>query len=171
MIVLALLLLVLVAAVVAFVLVQGVDQTVLFSADWIGFSWRPSIIVVFLLGALCLFGAELALALMRGGFRRGRDRRRELKRLRDLERQRTAVHAANEQHAATEHHTATGHHDETWHGTTDAAGAHPTPERQQDAWQHGDASWGLHHERPESPSDPDAPTAHRGSWHDDPPGR
>ncbi len=57
MIVLALLLLVLVAAVVAFVLTEGVDQTVQLSADWIGFSWRPSVIVVFLLGALCLFAA------------------------------------------------------------------------------------------------------------------
>ena len=194
MIVLALLLLVLVAAVVAFVLAQGVDQTALFSADWIGVSWRPSIIVVFLLGALCLFAAELALALMRGGFRRGRERRRELKRLRDAERQRAALHTANDgQHVATgEHgdsgeHLATGEHGvggqhraadqygaTDQHGATDHHGATDQrggPDQGNDTWQHGDASATTYHQPPEAPADPDAPRAHRGSWYDDPPGR
>jgi hypothetical protein len=188
MIVLALLLLLLVAAVVAFVLAQGVDQTVLFSADWIGFSWRPSIIVVFLLGALCLFAAELALALMRGGFRRSRDRRRELKRLRDAERQRAALHTANDgsygatgehgddgEHIATGAHGVVGQHRATdqygatdHHGATDHYGA---ADQRDDTWQHGDASATTYHQPPEAPADPDAPRAHRGSWYDDPPGR
>jgi hypothetical protein len=192
MIVLALLLLVLVAAVVAFVLAQGVDQTVLFSADWIGFSWRPSIIVVFLLGALCLFAAELALALMRGGFRRGRNRRRELKRLRDAERQRAALQTANGQHDVVDHgdtgeygaaettdeYGATGstgrhgNHEATQatdpHGTAEQ---HGDSERPDDTWHYGGASSTTGHERPEAPGDPDAPRAHRGSWYDDPPAR
>ncbi|HEX5533869.1 MAG TPA: hypothetical protein VFX33_09035 [Actinomycetales bacterium] len=187
MIVLALLLLVLVAAVVAFVLAQGVDQTVLFSADWIGFSWRPSIIVVFLLGALCLFAAELALALMRGGFRRGRDRRRELKRLRDAERQRAALHTANDgQHVATVEHGASGEHmatresgasgehaatgDHSATGQQSAAAQHRATDLHDDTWHHGEASPTTYHQPPEAPADPDAPRGHRGGWYDDPPG-
>ena len=94
MIVLAVLLLLAVVAVVVFVLMTGVDQTVQLTADWLSLDWRPSALVVFLLGALTLFVAEIALAMLRSGARRSADRRRELKRLRDAERERAAAPVA-----------------------------------------------------------------------------
>ena len=94
MIVLAVLLLLVVVAVVVFVLMSGVDQTVQLTADWLNLDWRPSALMVFLLGAVTLFVAEIALAMLRSGTRRSAERRRELKRLRDAERERAAAPVA-----------------------------------------------------------------------------
>lgn len=150
MIVLAVLLLVAVVAVVAFVLVAGVDQHVQLTADWLNLDWRPSVILVFLLGAVCLFVAEIALALLRAGFRRNIHRRRELKRLRQRDNQR----------AAAPEEPAEGHHE-------------PTAVTEHEPSPHEPIRGGRG--APQSPDDPPRTTqtpttvADRGSWYDDPP--
>ncbi|MFZ5870472.1 MAG: hypothetical protein ACOYXW_08110, partial [Actinomycetota bacterium] len=81
MILLAVLLLVLVAAIVLFVVVAG-TAPVLLEWEELNLAWEPSALVVFLLGAVTLLLAVLALGMIRAGTRRRVERRRELKRLR-----------------------------------------------------------------------------------------
>ena len=84
MIILAVLLLVVVAAVVAFVLIGGLEAAPAeMSVGALDVSASP--LWFFVLGAVTLLAAELALALLRGGSRRKLAKRRELKRLREVE--------------------------------------------------------------------------------------
>lgn len=116
MIVLAVLLLVAVAAVVIFVVVTGYDlgPTPLI---WGAVEVNASPIWIFLLGAVTLLVAEVALALMRRGSRRKMANRRELKRLRDLET-----------------HTTTGAQPATGQGSTGQGPSYPAAPK-------GDGSW------------------------------
>lgn len=90
MIVLAVLLLVLALALVVYVVVAGATQTVSLRWDDLNLAWEPTVLVVFLLGALTLLLVGLALWLIRAGTRRSMQKRRELKRLREADRQRAA---------------------------------------------------------------------------------
>lgn len=83
MIILAVLLLVVVAAVVAFVLVGGLRaEPAEMSVGALDVAASP--LWFFVLGVVTLLAAELALALLRGGGRRKLAKRRELKRLRQV---------------------------------------------------------------------------------------
>jgi hypothetical protein len=130
MIALAVLLLIAVAAVVVFVLVTGTTATAPLVWESLNLSWTPSVLVVFLLGVLTLFVAEVALALIRGGTRRTIERRRELKRLRQVEQEKAAERERERESAAapdtavadTTAYDTTAHdttaHDTTAHDTT-----------------------------------------------------
>lgn len=98
MILLAVLLLVLVAAIVLFVVVAGTEP-VLLEWEQLDLAWKPSALVVFLLGAVTLLLAVLALAMIRAGTRRRVERRRELKRLRAVEKERGAAAEAERREA------------------------------------------------------------------------
>ena len=157
MIVLAVLLLLVVVAVVVFVLMTGVDQTVQLTADWLNLDWRPSALMVFLLGAVTLFVAEIALAMIRTGTRRSADRRRELKRLREAERERAAAPVAavrRDEPAADEN--AAGERIVDQPAADEPAAAEP------------------HDDRPHYPDQRigyDQTGTSGGTWHDDPGGK
>lgn len=87
MIVLAVLLLLAVALVTVFLLVAGVDATVPLEWDALNLSWSASPLVLFLLGAVTLLAAMVALGLLRSGTRRKVGKRREIKRLRKVEKE------------------------------------------------------------------------------------
>jgi hypothetical protein len=133
MIALAVLLLIAVAAVVVFVLVTGTTATAPMVWESLNLSWTPSVLIVFLLGVLTLFVAEVALAMLRGGTRRKMERRRELKRLRQVEKEKAAERDAERQRAAERDRAATAPaagaaaHDTATHDTaTHDTAAHDT---------------------------------------------
>lgn len=95
MIVLALLLLIAAAALVVFVIVTGSTQPVALEWDALNLAWDPSVLVVFLLGAVTLLLVVVAFGLLRGGTRRKVEQRRELRRLRRVERENAAVAGAS----------------------------------------------------------------------------
>jgi hypothetical protein len=140
-IVLAALLLIVVALLVAFVLTAGVDASVVLSSDWLNVEWDAPVPWLFLLGAVALFLAEIALAMLRSGARRGVNRRRELKRLREAERGRAAAPAGA---PAAEGAVAEGAA-----APADAASSEPVG-------------------RGSVPSTHEPDSDQRGTWHDDP---
>jgi uncharacterized membrane protein YciS (DUF1049 family) len=144
---LGLLLLIAVIAVVVFVLSAGADQHVQLSADWLNLNWRPSLLVVFLIGALCLLLVGLALGLMSAGVRRKARRRRELKRLRDAERERGTTPATSP--------------------TADRE-AHVRPNSPDDRDDRGEYSPDTHRIPTTHDDQPTAPAPAKGGWHDDP---
>lgn len=85
MVVIAVLLLVLVLTVVVLVSTGGSSQTVRLEWSQLSLVWEPSVIEVFLVGALTLLVAVVALVLLRRGLGGRVARRRELRRLRSLE--------------------------------------------------------------------------------------
>ncbi len=106
MIVIAVLLLIVVVAVVVFVVVTGSSGTVTMEWEQLNFYFAPSPLVLFLLGAVTLLVAVVAIAMLRSGSRRSLAKRKELKRLRKLEGENggpvpagaTADHAPARQH-------------------------------------------------------------------------
>ncbi|GAB2692688.1 hypothetical protein [Thalassiella azotivora] len=128
MIVVAVLLLLVVAAVVLFVAVSGANEQVQLTNDLVNVDWRPSVLVVFLLGALCLMLVAAALALLRAGARRSAARRKELKRLREAEEERRA---SQERHHGRGDHRSRGARGEG--GATARAGDHDAPSPGADA--------------------------------------
>jgi hypothetical protein len=157
MIVLAILMLVVVAAVVVFMLVTGATTSVPLEWDALSLSWAPSALVVFLLGALTLCLAELALAMLRGGTRRKIERRRELRRLRRVEKEQAAHDVAD---------GTPGRHEAPV--PADTTGTEATR-----ADVHGADTTRAHTTSATAPGRPVAPPpeADRGSWHDTPPER
>ncbi len=85
MIVLALLLLIAAAAMVVFIVVTGSTGEIPLEWDDMNLAFAPSPLVLFLLGALTLLLAVLALGLLRAGTKRSTEKRRELKQLRRLQ--------------------------------------------------------------------------------------
>jgi hypothetical protein len=87
---------------VLFIVVTGSTETVTLEWDQLNIFWQPSALLVFLLGAVALLLAGIALGLFRRGARKGIQRRRELKRLResDAERARAERDHAEQERAA-----------------------------------------------------------------------
>lgn len=108
MVVLALLLLILVVLLVVFMVITGSRGEVPLEWDQLNIAFSPSPLVLFLMGAVTLLLAVLALGLLRGGTRRGATKRKELKRLRQIEtdrqadEQRAHQQNPNQQHVVAE---------------------------------------------------------------------
>ena len=154
MIVLGVLLLIAVAVVAVFVVIAGTGQQTRLTSDLLNLDWRPSVLLVFLLGALCLLVAVLALSLIRRGTRRRVEQRRELKRLRNAERERDSDRSTSGRDARATSTTAERVVDVRADDGRNA-GANPGPDTR----------------RPTSPNDPgtDVRTSSApGTWHDDP---
>lgn len=119
MIVLAVLLLLLVALVVLFVVVTGTTGPV--QLEWAQISTTVSLtpLAIFLLGAVSLLLAELALTLLLRGNRKNAERRKELKHLRRVEAER-ARHADAPAGTTTDR-TDTGTRTATGHGAVPEA--------------------------------------------------
>ncbi|MFP5334719.1 MAG: hypothetical protein ACLGIV_05330 [Actinomycetes bacterium] len=165
MIVLALLLLVVVAAIVLFVVVSGSTETVRLEWDDMNLAWAPSALVVFLLGAVTLLLAVLALGMIRGGTRRKVEQRRELRRLREVEKERAAAESERReaQRREAERHEAERLEGERHDTSAPVAPTDPATQT---------------HTYPAAPTHPDDPPAHHhagdqseSSWYDTPPER
>lgn len=154
MIVLGVLLLIAVAVVTVFVVMSGAGQQTRLTSDMLNLDWRPSVLLVFLLGALCLLVAVVALSMIQRGTRRRVEQRRELKRLRNAERDRDSDRSP------------TGHEGRSTSGTSERV----VDVRGDDARKAGSKPE-TEARRPTSPDDPAtdvrSSTAHR-TWHDDP---
>ncbi|HZI96754.1 MAG TPA: hypothetical protein VFD41_04425 [Actinomycetales bacterium] len=170
MIVLALLLLIAVVALVLFILVTGASETVLLESDQLNVSWEPTALVVFLLGAVTLLLAVIALGLLRGGTKRKVEQRRELKRLRKVEKENAA---AGRDRPATDPTPATRTQPAEKH-TTPAQPTQAAPAQAAPAQGAPPPAPATPAQTPATQAPPTHPTetssgaSREGSWHDDP---